>query len=240
MSSEHSSSSSELKSSNGSTRSDKKNENKSKSTFVKAATNKNSANSNAKLVKVLVQKQSEKKKNATVKKIHLLPPSVQKAPRQVPNSHHAKSHQKVPPSPHDSWKILRTQTSLDSEMCCLNAGCRDPCSQFQDEGFMTKATRKVILSRGRTWESREISAEKLAVLGKGADPTEEEQWKKDFWHFRCHKSRALPIEENLHRIPSRLLNSSICKTSSPKNTHSTSISLTSEFVLPYFVYEICA
>ncbi|MQM10964.1 hypothetical protein Taro_043865 [Colocasia esculenta] len=78
---------------------DKKNENKIKLTFVKAAANKNSANSNKKLVKVLIQKQIEKKKNATVKKIHLLPPSVQKAPRQAPNSHHAKSHQKVPPSP---------------------------------------------------------------------------------------------------------------------------------------------
>ncbi|MQM15729.1 hypothetical protein Taro_048681, partial [Colocasia esculenta] len=43
---------------------------------------------------------SEKKKNADVKKNHLLPPSVQKALRQVPNSHHAKSHQKVPPSLH--------------------------------------------------------------------------------------------------------------------------------------------
>ncbi|MQM06599.1 hypothetical protein Taro_039426 [Colocasia esculenta] len=85
-SSENSSSSSEHKSSNGSTRS--------------AAANKNSVNSNEKLVKILVQKQTEKKKNADVKKNHLLPPSVQKAPRQVPNSHHAKSHQKVPPSLH--------------------------------------------------------------------------------------------------------------------------------------------
>ncbi|MQM17902.1 hypothetical protein Taro_050883, partial [Colocasia esculenta] len=78
----------------------KKNEKKTTIIFVKVAANKNTANSNEKLVKVLVQKQMEKNKNATVKKIHLLPPSVQKAPRQVPNSHHAKSHQKVPPSPH--------------------------------------------------------------------------------------------------------------------------------------------
>ncbi|MQM02562.1 hypothetical protein Taro_035328 [Colocasia esculenta] len=78
----------------------KENEKKTKVIVVKAAANKNSANSNEKLVKVLVQKQTEKKKNATVKKIHLLSPSVQKAPRQVQNSHHAKSHQKVPPSPH--------------------------------------------------------------------------------------------------------------------------------------------
>ncbi|MQL84805.1 hypothetical protein Taro_017307 [Colocasia esculenta] len=34
---------------------------------------------------------------------------------------------------------------------------------------------QAILSRGRTWESRGISGEKLAVLGKGADSTEEEQ-----------------------------------------------------------------
>jgi len=34
---------------------------------------------------------------------------------------------------------------------------------------------QAILSRGRTWESRGISGEKLDVLGKGADPTEEEQ-----------------------------------------------------------------
>ncbi|MQL74528.1 hypothetical protein Taro_006893 [Colocasia esculenta] len=129
-SSEHSSSSSKHKKSNGSTRSEneiialkaekqkleyelkntkytslasvreKKNENKTKLTFVKAAANKNSANSNEKLVKVLVQKRTEKKKNAIVKKIHLLPPSVQNAPRHVPNLHHAKSHQKAPPSPH--------------------------------------------------------------------------------------------------------------------------------------------
>ncbi|MQL81352.1 hypothetical protein Taro_013804, partial [Colocasia esculenta] len=129
-SSEHSSSSSEHKSSNGSTRSEKevvalkaekqklqhelknttntslapvktkKNEKKTTITSIKTAVNKNSAISNKRLVKVLVQKQTEKKENATVKKIHLLPPSVQKAPRQVPNSHHAKSHQKVPSSPH--------------------------------------------------------------------------------------------------------------------------------------------
>ncbi|MQM02926.1 hypothetical protein Taro_035697 [Colocasia esculenta] len=86
MSSEHSTSSSKHKNSNGSTR--------------LVATNKNSVNSNEKLVKVLVHKRTEKKENVTVKKIHLLPPSVQKAPRQVPNSHHAKSHQKTPPSPH--------------------------------------------------------------------------------------------------------------------------------------------
>ncbi|MQL87441.1 hypothetical protein Taro_019991 [Colocasia esculenta] len=66
--------------------------------------------------------------------------------------------------------------------------------------------KNAILSRGRTWESRGISGEKLVVLGKGADPTEEAQEKKDFWHFRCHQSRASLIEENLHRFPSKLLN----------------------------------
>ncbi|MQL79304.1 hypothetical protein Taro_011742 [Colocasia esculenta] len=65
---------------------------------------------------------------------------------------------------------------------------------------------QAILSRGRTRESRGIPGEKLVVQGKGADPTEEAQEKKDFWHFRCHQSRASPIEENLHRFPSRLLN----------------------------------
>ncbi|MQL81587.1 hypothetical protein Taro_014052 [Colocasia esculenta] len=65
---------------------------------------------------------------------------------------------------------------------------------------------QAILSRGRTWESRGISGEKLAVLGKGADPTEEAQEKKNLWHFRCHQSRASLIEKNLHRFPSRLLN----------------------------------
>ncbi|MQL84061.1 hypothetical protein Taro_016556, partial [Colocasia esculenta] len=65
---------------------------------------------------------------------------------------------------------------------------------------------QAILSRGRTRESRGIPGEKLAVQGKGADPTEEAQEKKDFWHFRCHQSRASPFEENLHRFPSRLLN----------------------------------
>ncbi|MQM04939.1 hypothetical protein Taro_037750, partial [Colocasia esculenta] len=65
---------------------------------------------------------------------------------------------------------------------------------------------QAILSRGRTRESRGIPGEKVAVQGKGADPTEEVQEKKDFWHFRCHQSRASPIEENLHRFPSRLLN----------------------------------
>ncbi|MQL97636.1 hypothetical protein Taro_030332 [Colocasia esculenta] len=85
----------------------KKNEKKTTITFVKTAANKNSVNSNEKLVKVLVQKQTEKKKNATVKKNHLLPPSVQKAPRQVLNSHHAKSHQKVPPSPHGKPRHMK-------------------------------------------------------------------------------------------------------------------------------------
>ncbi|MQL69740.1 hypothetical protein Taro_002042, partial [Colocasia esculenta] len=43
------------------------------------------------------------KKNENKTKLtfnHLFPPSVQRAPRQVQNSHHAKSHQKVPPSSH--------------------------------------------------------------------------------------------------------------------------------------------
>ncbi|MQL97285.1 hypothetical protein Taro_029979 [Colocasia esculenta] len=61
---------------------------------------------------------------------------------------------------------------------------------------------QAILSRGRTRESRGIPREKVVVQGKGAEAQE----KKDFWHFRCHQSRASPIEENLHRFPSRLLN----------------------------------
>ncbi|MQM07285.1 hypothetical protein Taro_040126, partial [Colocasia esculenta] len=65
---------------------------------------------------------------------------------------------------------------------------------------------QAILSRGRTRESRGIPGEKVDVQGKGADPTEEAEEKKDFWHFRCHQSRASPIEENVHRIPSSLLN----------------------------------
>ncbi|MQM13983.1 hypothetical protein Taro_046911, partial [Colocasia esculenta] len=65
---------------------------------------------------------------------------------------------------------------------------------------------QAILSRGRTRESRGIPGEKVVVQGKGADPTEEAQEKKDFWHFRCHQSRASPIEENLHRFPSSLFN----------------------------------
>ncbi|MQL86165.1 hypothetical protein Taro_018695 [Colocasia esculenta] len=56
---------------------------------------------------------------------------------------------------------------------------------------------QTILSRGRTWESRRISGEKLAVLRNGADPTEEQQQKKNFWHFRCHQSIASWIEEDL-------------------------------------------
>ncbi|MQM23332.1 hypothetical protein Taro_056394, partial [Colocasia esculenta] len=39
---------------------------------------------------------------------------------------------------------------------------------------------QAILSRGRTWESRGILGEKVAVLGKRADLTEEAQEKKDF------------------------------------------------------------
>ncbi|MQM16638.1 hypothetical protein Taro_049596 [Colocasia esculenta] len=54
-----------------------------------------------------IEKQMEKKKNATVKKIHLPSPSVQKAPRQVPNSHPTKSHQKVPPSPHGKPPLMK-------------------------------------------------------------------------------------------------------------------------------------
>ncbi|MQL96505.1 hypothetical protein Taro_029182 [Colocasia esculenta] len=39
---------------------------------------------------------------------------------------------------------------------------------------------QAILSRGRTWESRGIPGEKVAVQGKGEDPTEEAHEKKDF------------------------------------------------------------
>ncbi|MQL98996.1 hypothetical protein Taro_031716 [Colocasia esculenta] len=59
---------------------------------------------------------------------------------------------------------------------------------------------QTILSRGRTWESRPIFGEKFDVLRKGADPTEEQQQKKNFWQFRCHWSRASQIEGDLHRI----------------------------------------
>ncbi|MQM08855.1 hypothetical protein Taro_041715 [Colocasia esculenta] len=45
---------------------------------------------------------------------------------------------------------------------------------------------QAILSRGRTWESRGISGEKVALLGKGADPTEEAQEKKDFCYMVLH------------------------------------------------------
>ncbi|MQL68591.1 hypothetical protein Taro_000889 [Colocasia esculenta] len=79
-------------------------------------------------------------------------------------------------------------------------------SQKNSFAKMGQCKLQAILTRGRTRESRGIPGEKPAVLGKGADPTEEAQEKKDFWHFRCHQSRALPIEENLHRFPSRLLN----------------------------------
>ncbi|MQL71617.1 hypothetical protein Taro_003949 [Colocasia esculenta] len=39
---------------------------------------------------------------------------------------------------------------------------------------------QAIISRGRTRESRGIPGEKVVVQGKGADPTEEAQEKKDF------------------------------------------------------------
>ena len=45
---------------------------------------------------------------------------------------------------------------------------------------------------------------------------------------------------NWQGASSSLFNSTFCKKYSSKNTHSTSISLTSKFVLPYFVNEICA
>ncbi|MQL68397.1 hypothetical protein Taro_000661 [Colocasia esculenta] len=48
---------------------------------------------------------------------------------------------------------------------------------------------QTILSRGRTWESRGISGEKLVVQGKGADPTEEE-------HFCIVSHRALVCESS--------------------------------------------
>ncbi|MQL80483.1 hypothetical protein Taro_012933 [Colocasia esculenta] len=163
-SSEHSSSSSEHKSSNGSKRSDKSTPDpfvysNSDSDEDEAAANKNSVNSNEKLVKVLVQKQTEKKKNATVKKIHLLPPSVQKAPRQVPTSHHAKSYQKVPSSPHGKpphmkRRFQQMHTCQGKNQCVfvIKLCCTITKTQFNHKG---------------------ISGEKVAVLFKGADPTEE-------------------------------------------------------------------
>ncbi|MQL81595.1 hypothetical protein Taro_014058 [Colocasia esculenta] len=84
----------------------------------------------------------------------------------------------------------------------------DTSPRFQKTQLPEKGGQKLqaILSRGRTRESRGIPGEKVAVQGKGADPTKEAEEKKDFWHFRCHQSRASPFEENLHRIPSSLLN----------------------------------
>ncbi|MQM01311.1 hypothetical protein Taro_034066 [Colocasia esculenta] len=76
-----------------------------------------------------MEAQTEKKKNATVKKIHLLPPSVQKAPRQVPNLHHAKSHQKAPPSPHGIYKFCHG--SVDTPTTGVDTG-------FQTQGKMMK------------------------------------------------------------------------------------------------------
>ncbi|MQL73253.1 hypothetical protein Taro_005597 [Colocasia esculenta] len=233
----------------------KKNEKKSTITFVKSAMNKNPDISNGKLVKVLVQKQKEKKENATVKKIHLPSPSVQKAPRQVQNSHHAKSHQKDPNKcgsqnqldqqaedvdtrsgqVDTSPRFQKTQlpekggqVDTSSGQIDTSSGQVDTRPSFQQTSFAEMGEQvdtrsgqvdtlrlkiclhlqklQAILSRGRTRESRGIPGEKVTVQGKGADPTEEAEEKKDFWHFRCHQSRASPIEENLHRIPSSLLN----------------------------------
>ncbi|MQL68305.1 hypothetical protein Taro_000586 [Colocasia esculenta] len=94
---------------------------------------------------------------------------------------------------------LDSVSTLDQMVSTLDASPRKPVLQFS-----TKL--QAILSRGRTRESRGIPGEKVAVQGKGADPTEEAQEKKYFWHFRCHQSRASPVEKNLHRFPSRLLN----------------------------------
>ncbi|MQM06392.1 hypothetical protein Taro_039215 [Colocasia esculenta] len=110
----------------------------------------------------------------------------------------------------------------DLTVSTLVPGSVDTSPVSRRSSCLTGTKLQAILSRGRTWESRGIPGEKVVVLGKGVDPIEEAQEKKDFWHFRCHQSRALPIEENLHRFPSRLLNSSVCKASSSKNTHSTS------------------
>ncbi|MQL94051.1 hypothetical protein Taro_026700 [Colocasia esculenta] len=57
---------------------------------------------------------------------------------------------------------------------------------------------QAILSRGRTWDSRPISGEKVDVLMKEADPTEDQQQKKSFRQFRCQWSRASQIEGDLH------------------------------------------
>ncbi|MQL91126.1 hypothetical protein Taro_023727 [Colocasia esculenta] len=186
-SSEHSASSLENKSSNGTTRSEKevvalkaekqklqhelknttntsiasvkskKNEKKTTITFVKAAANKNSANSNEKLVKVLVQKQTEKKKNADAKKNHLPSPSVQKAPRQVPNSHHAKSHQKVPPSPHGSHIFVLVVSILDqvdtrSKQVDTRSGLVDTRPSFQQTSLLDWDSRST-LDQGRSAHS---------------------------------------------------------------------------------------
>ncbi|MQL72070.1 hypothetical protein Taro_004397, partial [Colocasia esculenta] len=100
-SSEHSSSSSKHKKSNGSTRSGTST--LDSSMYSNSDSDEDEGMSSVELIEFCekiqnLNKQIEKKKNADVKKNHLLPPSVQKAPRQVPNLHHAKSHQKAPPS----------------------------------------------------------------------------------------------------------------------------------------------
>ncbi|MQM03246.1 hypothetical protein Taro_036021 [Colocasia esculenta] len=94
----------------------------------------------------------------------------------------------------------QVRSTLDQNRSTLDQGrsTLDPVS--------SRPKLQAILSRGRTRELKGIPGEKVAVQGKGADPTEEAQEKKDFWHFKCHQSRAPPIEENLHRFPSRLLN----------------------------------
>ncbi|MQL74301.1 hypothetical protein Taro_006662 [Colocasia esculenta] len=107
----------------------KKNEKKSTITFVKSAANKNSSNSNEKLVKVLVQKQTGKERNATVKRTHLHPPSIQKVPRQIPNSHHVKSYKKVPPSPHGSHIFVLVVSTLDQSRSTLVPDSRRPNCQ---------------------------------------------------------------------------------------------------------------
>ncbi|MQM00545.1 hypothetical protein Taro_033281, partial [Colocasia esculenta] len=85
---------------------------------------------------------------------------------------------------------------------------RPSCQKREGRGFPDLSPSPEASSHPfkRKDKSRGIPGEKVTVQGKGADPTEEAEEKKDFWHFRCHQSIASPFEENLHRIPSSLLN----------------------------------
>ncbi|MQM18059.1 hypothetical protein Taro_051042 [Colocasia esculenta] len=70
-------------------------------------------------------------------------------------------------------------SGVDTVCLCVDTVCQwcrhSPPQNGAFQILLHLQKLQAILSRGRTWESREISGEKLAVLGKGADPTEEEQ-----------------------------------------------------------------